>query len=200
MTTATTAKADATRTAIVEAAERLFRTLGYQKTAVTDIARELHMSPANVYRFFPSKAAINEAICARLLDGLEDLAWAIARAPDPPADRLRAMFTTMQQQTMSLFFHDKRMHDMVAAAMDEHWSVIRRHIDNVDEALCRIVMDGIATGAFAAADPARTAKLMHGAMVAFIHPTLVQQCLDQDLPAMASDMAELMLRALRPDN
>ena len=56
------ARADATRAAIVEAAERLFRTLGYQKTTVADIARALRMSPANVYRFFPSKAAINEAI------------------------------------------------------------------------------------------------------------------------------------------
>jgi AcrR family transcriptional regulator len=36
---------------IVEVAERLFRQIGFQKTTVADIARELHMSPANVYRF-----------------------------------------------------------------------------------------------------------------------------------------------------
>ena len=199
MTTVTSAKADATRTAIVETAERLFRTLGYQKTTVADIARALRMSPANVYRFFPSKAAINEAICARLLDGLEEVAWTIARAPVPAADRLRTLFTTMQQQTMALFFEDKRMHDMVTAAMEEHWGVIRRHIDNIDQALCHILADGIAAGEFARLDPARTARLLHAAMVAFEHPTLVQQCLDQDLPAMAADMAELVLRALRYD-
>jgi AcrR family transcriptional regulator len=39
--------------------------MGYQKTAVADIARELGMSPANVYRFFPSKSAINEATRTR---------------------------------------------------------------------------------------------------------------------------------------
>ncbi len=43
---------NATRARIADAAERLFRTLGYQKTAVADIARECGMSPANVYRFF----------------------------------------------------------------------------------------------------------------------------------------------------
>ena len=41
-----------TRERILEVAERLFRQLGYQKTTVGDIAKELHMSPANVYRFF----------------------------------------------------------------------------------------------------------------------------------------------------
>jgi AcrR family transcriptional regulator len=184
--------------AIVETAERLFRSMGYQKTAVADIARELRMSPANVYRFFPSKAAINEAICARLLGGLEEVAWAIARTPGPAADRLRIMFATMQQQTMTLFFDDKRMHDMVAAAMDEHWSVIRRHIDTIDAALRHILMDGIGTGEFADPDPDRTCKLLHAAMAAFVHPTLVQQCLDDDLPSMANQMADLMVRALRP--
>ena len=60
-TTSPKNRAEATRARIEETAERLFRTMGYQKTAVADIARELGMSPANVYRFFPSKSAINEA-------------------------------------------------------------------------------------------------------------------------------------------
>ena len=63
-------RAEETRARIEETAERLFRVMGYQKTAVADIARELGMSPANVYRFFPSKSAINEAIAERLLGGM----------------------------------------------------------------------------------------------------------------------------------
>ena len=41
-----------TRERILVVAERLFRQIGYQKTTVADIAKELRMSPANVYRFF----------------------------------------------------------------------------------------------------------------------------------------------------
>ncbi len=48
-----------TRERILVVAERLFRELGYQKTTVGDIAKALHMSPANVYRFFDSKKAIH---------------------------------------------------------------------------------------------------------------------------------------------
>src|SRR5579875_3165281 len=126
--------AAATRAAITETAERLFRTLGYQKTTVADIARELRMSPANVYRFFPSKAAINEAICARLLAGLDESVWAVARSPDRAPDRLRAIFRLLQQQTLTLFFQERRMHDMIAAALEENWPIVAEHICTIEAA------------------------------------------------------------------
>ena len=50
-----------TQERILVVAERLFREIGYQKTTVADIAKLLRMSPANVYRFFPSKDAIRQA-------------------------------------------------------------------------------------------------------------------------------------------
>ena len=77
-------KPDDTRARIMESAETLFRRLGFAKTTVADIAAELGMSPANVYRFFPSKAAIVEAICQRHLATIENDAWAIARARGVP--------------------------------------------------------------------------------------------------------------------
>ncbi len=193
-------KSEATRSAIVEVAERLFRSLGYQKTAVADIARELGMSPANVYRFFPSKAAINEAIAARTLDGLETMAWSIARGPGTPADRLRGLFRALQTQTMALFFDEKKMHDMVAVAMEEDWPVIDHYVRTIETAIRHIVMDGQADGSFARSDPETTAKLVHGTMIGFLHPRVIEECVaDEDLAAMAAGMAEFVLRALRAD-
>src|SRR5580700_9336286 len=76
-------KPDDTRARIMATAEALFRRLGYAKTAVADIASELGMSPANVYRFFASKNAIVEAICQRCLAEVEAKAWAVGRAKGP---------------------------------------------------------------------------------------------------------------------
>ncbi|MEA4855725.1 helix-turn-helix domain-containing protein, partial [Solidesulfovibrio sp.] len=42
----------ATKSRIIEAAENLFREVGYSKTTVADIASALGMSPANIYRYF----------------------------------------------------------------------------------------------------------------------------------------------------
>src|SRR5215475_491692 len=79
-TIAAKVRPDDTRGRIIETAEALFRRLGFAKTTVADIAAELKMSPANVYRFFPSKNAIVEAICKHCLGELEDRAWAVARS------------------------------------------------------------------------------------------------------------------------
>src|ERR1051326_9593246 len=88
-------KPDDTRARIVETADALFRRLGFAKTAVADIAGELGMSPANVYRFFPSKNAIVEAICQRCLSELDEKAWAAARSRGPAAERRGRLFREM---------------------------------------------------------------------------------------------------------
>jgi AcrR family transcriptional regulator len=195
-----TQAAIATRAAISDTAERLFRTIGYQKTTVADIARELRMSPANVYRFFPSKAAITEAIAERLLRQFTDAVWTLARGPEPAPDRIRALFRLLHDQTMAMFFHERRMHDMVRVAMDEHWEAIKRHIHTIDDAFAYIVRDGQRAGVFGSIDSEDAGRLIHSTCVLFSHPTLVQQCQDtEDLPALAHGMAEFCLRALRPD-
>ena len=91
MSTQVKTRADDTRVRIMDAAEALFRRLGFGKTAVADIAAELRMSPANVYRFFSSKNAIVEAICQRCLGELEEKAWAAARSRGSAAERIERL-------------------------------------------------------------------------------------------------------------
>uniref|UniRef100_UPI0005B2A79B TetR/AcrR family transcriptional regulator n=1 Tax=Methylobacterium sp. B34 TaxID=95563 RepID=UPI0005B2A79B len=70
-----------TRSRILATAGTYFREIGYQKTTVADIARTLKMSPANVYRFFESKKAINEAVLERLIGESEAVILGIADRP-----------------------------------------------------------------------------------------------------------------------
>ena len=55
------------RERILVTAERLFREIGYRKTAVADIARALRMSSADIYRFSDSKKSINADVAHRLM-------------------------------------------------------------------------------------------------------------------------------------
>src|SRR5215216_1337574 len=73
----TGADPDEARARILEVAEEHFRRIGYHKTSMADIASELGMSPANVYRFFSSRDAINESICGRVLNEVADIASVI---------------------------------------------------------------------------------------------------------------------------
>src|SRR5712691_2609577 len=106
-------KPDDTRGRIIETAEALFRRLGFAKTAVADIAAELAMSPANVYRFFPSKNAIVEAICQRCLAELEEKAWAVARSRGPAAARMERLFLEILAYNKENLLEEQRVHDIV---------------------------------------------------------------------------------------
>jgi AcrR family transcriptional regulator len=195
--------AEETRRRIEDTAERLFRSMGYQKTAVADIARELGMSPANVYRFFPSKSAINEAIAARMLGGLEAELWVIARGEGPAPARLAELLRTLHRRHLALFFSERRLHDMVTAAMAEHWGVVERFIHACVTAIRHVLMDGMAAGHFAKLDAEATALSIKQAIIAFVHPVLIAECVgrgttEEEMAADLEGVITLLVRGLRP--
>src|SRR5215211_8680398 len=104
-----------TRRRIVETAERYFRQIGYQKTTVADIAKALRMSPANVYRFFDSKKAINEAVAERLMREVEAALDAIIARPEPAARRFRDLVDAIHRMNTDRYTGSQRMHEMVEA-------------------------------------------------------------------------------------
>ncbi|MBN9002927.1 MAG: TetR/AcrR family transcriptional regulator, partial [Rhizobiales bacterium] len=110
-----------TQERILVVAERLFREIGYQKTTVADIAKLLRMSPANVYRFFPSKDAIRQGVAFRLMSEVEAAARAIAAEPEPVPQRLRELLTAIHLMNSERYVGDAKLHEMVASAMEEDW-------------------------------------------------------------------------------
>src|ERR1044071_6758567 len=86
-----------TRERILVVAERLFREIGYNKTTVADIAHMLRMSPANVYRFFDSKKAIDEGVPRALMGEVEEAAQRIVDRPGPAVPRLRELMKTVHR-------------------------------------------------------------------------------------------------------
>jgi AcrR family transcriptional regulator len=129
-------------------AEEHFRRIGYQKTSVADIASELGMSPANVYRFFPSRDAINESICGRLVNELADIASAIARTNAPAMQKLDQLLTAVHHHNKMTLVKEKRMRDLIVAAMQENWAIIKTHIELMVTIFEAIVREGIETGEF----------------------------------------------------
>src|SRR5947207_2022401 len=135
-------KSEDTRARIVETAEALFRRLGYEKTAVADIASELGMSPANVYRFFPSKIAIVQAICQRCLAELEAKVWSVARARGLASERLERLVLEVLAYHKENLLEEQKVNDIVTVAMEESWDAIMAHKEVQRMAIELILRDG----------------------------------------------------------
>ena len=184
-----------TRRCIVDAAERFFRDIGYQKTTVADIAKSLRMSPANVYRFFDSKKSINEAVLARFKGELEESLSLIIAEPRPAGSRLREMLMASHRINQARFADQQRMQEMVCAAMEESWDAILGHIERYDALIGQVVAEGVSTGEFRAIDPQQATQCIRTAMIRFQHPLLMAQCARIPGPS-AEEMIDFIMAGL----
>src|SRR4029078_3930943 len=193
-------KPDDTRDRIMAVADRLFRQVGFAKTTVADIAAELDMSPANVYRFFASKNAIVEAICRRCLAELDERAWEIARSRGSAPARLERLILEILAYHKANLLTDKRVNDIVLIAIEDSWDAIEAHKEIIRNVVELIIRDGIAAGEFEKVDAAETSLLVMRSLVAFVHPVLISQCLtdDGDVEAQAKASIRFSLRAIPP--
>ncbi|PLU51516.1 TetR family transcriptional regulator [Sinorhizobium medicae] len=192
---------DATRqenvTRILDAAERLFRHYGYAKTNVADIARELDMSPANIYRFFASKTEIHQALCARMLGASYQQAHDIAYLPLSASERLRRYAQGQHKLTVETMLDEKKVHEMVVVAIEHNWHVIEKHISRLDDLLAGIIREGIEAGEFVDTDPGVAARCFGASLVTLCHPQIVAQCLAKENRATPEELIEFAIRALR---
>src|SRR5882757_8178774 len=186
-----------TRERILVVAERLFRQIGYQKTTVADIAKELRMSPANVYRLFDSKKAIHEGVARGLMGGVEEAAQAIASRRGPAAARLRELMTSIHRMNSERYVGDSKLHEMVEIAMEESWEVCAAHMERITGTIGGVIADGAASGEFEVADVAWAAMCACTAMMRFFHPQMIAQCATKPGPSI-DQMIDFVIAGLSP--
>jgi AcrR family transcriptional regulator len=186
-----------TRERILVTAERLFRQIGYQKTTVADIAKELRMSPANVYRFFDSKKAIHEGVARTLMGEVETEARRIVAEPGPAKPRLRELLKTINRMNTERYVGDSRLHETVAIAMEEDWDVCVAHIECITGMIGEVIAQGVASGEFEAPDLPLAALCTCTGMIGFFHPQMIAQAVNKPT-ASIDQMVDFLLRALEP--
>ncbi|HVE17063.1 MAG TPA: TetR/AcrR family transcriptional regulator [Chthoniobacterales bacterium] len=172
---------------ILDAAEAVLRRHGAEKTNVVDIARALEMSHGNIYRHFPSKQALINAVAMRWLlavvTPLEVIAEDGAR---PASERLEAWFETLRGIKIKKVFDDPelfRVHHQIVMKVPE---VVTEHVGTLLRQLELIIADGVRSGEFSSGlDPAIAARAFLHASSPFHHPALLMQNRPSDAEAHA---------------
>jgi AcrR family transcriptional regulator len=187
------------RIRIMDVAEEQFRRVGYAKTAVADIAEVLGMSPANIYRFFASKSAINEALCLRLLSEGHLLMDGVVAEQLPAPDKLKKLILELHHFNRSRFIAERRVHDMVEAAMEENWGAVEAHLRFVVERFGMVIAEGVQAGAFKPCDIPSTALTIKNACTTILHPQMVAECMmhGRDMDEVSERLTTFVVNALK---
>jgi AcrR family transcriptional regulator len=185
------------REQIISAADELFREFSYTKTSVADIAKALGISTAYVYRFFKSKQAIGEVVCAKTLEKLGESLMQIVDLNLPATRRLRQFMEASLRLSYELIVVQSEVNEVVVAAIEGNWCTISGLQSQVYTMIERIVDEGRRSGEFDKRTPLD--EITNG-IAELLMPYLTAHCLAhrswEDLEKGMSSATSLALRSL----
>ncbi|AIQ61354.1 TetR family transcriptional regulator [Paenibacillus borealis] len=150
------------KTEILNAAEQTLRKYGPDKASVTDVAKLLGVSHGTLYRHFPSKAALREAVTERWLEEMIVAPLTeIAAIPTTNALRqLRDYIAKLVELKQHHAAQDSEMFKMYAAVTEESAALVEVHIlkllDHIALLIARGIEQGFISGEIPAAVQARS--------------------------------------------
>jgi AcrR family transcriptional regulator len=180
---------------ILSIAEDHMRRFGMERTTVSAVAKDAGMTHANIYRYFPSKTALADAVTALWLRELEALATGIADAPDPAADKLERLLLAVMRAHRQQMLAEPNIYALLGEAYAENRPVARTHRSRLLRLIERILEEGISSEAFTLTERDRAVRLIFDLLYRFLNPAPV--ALDRAVPDRVMETRQAMaLRTL----
>ncbi|WP_152362420.1 TetR/AcrR family transcriptional regulator [Microlunatus speluncae] len=170
------------RDAILDIAERLVQTKGYESLAITDLMAEAGISKGALYHYFSAKRAVLAALLDRRLDRWEARLAPIAEATGPADRRLRDFLRTLAgAKADDRGFLIEVLRSVYAEENAIVYAAARQGMaDRLLPRLIMIIDAGRADGTFTVTDPAASARVVL---------SLLQECTDR-IGRMLIDIAD----------
>lgn len=189
--------AEETRRDILAMTEKLFRERGFGAVAIADIAAELGMSPANVFKHFHSKSVLVDAIAVNEIRKLE-LGLHSLDNFHPPFERLHHLARTLMQNHRRSLEENPYIFEMILMTAQQELECSRYYEHVITAKLTRIIEDGISSGIYAPhIRPTHAADVALQALASVIHPVLVAYETEDKLATRCEDLVRMIDAALR---
>ena len=101
------------------------------------------------------------------------------------------MIGSIEKTHHKQYMSDRKLHDLIEAAITENWAIMRRHNERMAAILEQIIASGMASGEFPLGDATLAARLVN----TFSHPPLIVE-FEQDPEPTLDQMIGFCLAAL----
>ncbi|SHL62610.1 transcriptional regulator, TetR family [Bradyrhizobium lablabi] len=181
---------------ILEATEDVLRRFGLAKATVVDVARALDVSHGSVYRHFPSKASLREAVAKRWLDRVDVPLREIAEGSGPATARLERWLRALFAAKYKRVCEDPEMFATYLTLARDACAAVKAHKDGLVDQIAHILSDGVKEGAFDVGDVKATARAVFDATIRFHHPAHSEEWCDPATPARIDAVLTLLFKGL----
>jgi AcrR family transcriptional regulator len=161
---------------IVAAARKRFQHFGYGKTSMAEIAGDCGMSPGNIYRFFPGKLDIAEAIATDdYKTHLERLTRLAAKPDRSVREKLRDLLVEGLRRTYARLEKDPRALELARVIAAERPDFSDWMSECERKLMVDLMEEAERRGEFSVADKNFTAETIQSATLKFRAPQLWSQ-------------------------
>lgn len=181
---------------ILDAAEEVLRRYGPAKTTVVDVARALDVSHGTIYRHYPSKAALRDAVVQRWLHRVSAPLEALTQTEAEPAAQLRGWLDLLIGQKRGKVFGDPELFALYDTLAQQATAAVEAHVAELTDQLTRIIARGTAQGVFEVPDPRQAARAIFSATARFHHPAHASEWRRPTIDEEFAEVWRLLLKGI----
>jgi len=189
---------DQIRAEILDAAQERFRRYGYGKTTMAEIAEDVNMSAANLYRYFRNKQDIAVECADRCMVDLHLLLENVVDLPNLDAiQRLHMFVQTALRYFFDLMDDAPLLNELVENITTNHPQLIHERNQKMESLVVRILQQGVDGDEFLIEDVNKTAAAVVKATALFSTPFFMQLYSLEQFEKMAVNVVTLIINGLR---
>jgi len=191
-------EAEQTRASILGAARVRFQTFGYGKTTMAEIADDVHMSAANLYRYFQNKQDIAAECAGQCMADLDALLENVVALPNLNANQRLHMFVqTALRYYFEMMHESPRLNEVVENITTHHPQLIHQRNQKIEQLLATILQQGIDEKIFIIEDIGGTSSAIVKATVLFTTPLFMQLYSIEEFEKIAVNVVNLIINGLK---
>lgn len=137
---------------------------------------------AALYRLYPSKSAIMDAIVREAMDDEVDLAGKWLDGDGPAAERMLNMILDIHHRKRSRFSGDREIHDLYRRIMVERQDIIVAYAERMTLLIATLITQGVERGEWRVSDVSVAAGVVRDGVTPFIHPQFVALAVEAGSP------------------
>jgi len=189
---------DKQRQDILDAAHQRFLDYGFGKTTMAEIAEDVSMSAANLYRYFKNKQDIAVACADRCMCSRNDhLRAAIRQSHLNAMQRLQAFALEGIRHNFEMMKDSPKINELVESVSSHDPQMIQQNVKAQVALIAEILAFGNESGEFAVDDVVSKAEAIYTALVFFDVPIFVHMYSAEEFEDKAISVVELIMNGIR---
>ena len=172
------------------------RKQGFDKVRLTEIAKELGVSHAALYAHFKDKTALLDAVSETWLLEIDESLEAVCRKAKEPTEKILMWMLTLHRAKVGKVMHDPELYKAFDLSTAVAKPFAKRHMETMQVQLVGLVNEAIEKRRLKNADAEMMAKILQESLMAFHHPKLVAQHINEKREPLLKLVLESVLRGL----